>query len=552
MIKTLFWIDKFFRGGKTIQEAFEQFFKFHKREPSGLETIKIKQAFQEANKPSNVIEFPKTAITDWTKARPQPGSTTEGVESLFKEKEKSWKDLIDDQGNYVKDTKPKKSKWEDDMDEDFVRGEDPDFDARMDLSDKHSADLDKIDPNQGMSFYSELLGTMQKNKKERLMLEYDQFVNKIFEKAKRVDTDPKILLEAELGQKITGRETTDMLLEIFKKRPKKADGGRVGYANGGLNLSGEAQNIYNHWMNSGHTHQEALDYLASRGMYEAGSGGVENIINTQQSIIPGAGGGGGGGIGIQTPIGQNISNFQSAINTRQNRLNNPGKIAEFAYSMGMPKQASVNELLARGMRGPRDTTLMSNIPFGISGLIAKALPDMYGDMTLADQITTQAYMGYTDPNTGMSNKDPFGINVRSMFGNYAEKAAEIVDTLEAKALRNDGYLSDYDKQRLNHYRTVTRTKQDAAADLGLIQKAKEQQAEKDRIVKAASEAFYAAQGKSDPGDQSREGASGRRPGSGSAGIARDSTGTSYDRGGREGFGYGLKDGGLATMFTRRR
>ena len=220
--------------------------------------------------------------------------------------------------------------------------------------------------------------------------------------------------------------------------------------------------------------------------------------------------------------------------------------------MGMPKQASVNELLARGMRGPRDTTLMSNIPFGISGLIAKALPDMYGDMTLADQITTQAYMGYTDPNTGMSNKDPFGINVRSMFGNYAEKAAEIVDTLEAKALRNDGYLSDYDKQRLNHYRTVTRTKQDAAADLGLIQKAKEQQAEKDRIVKAASEAFYAAQGKSDPGDQSREGASGRRPGSGSAGIARDSTGTSYDRGGREGFGYGLKDGGLATMFTRRR
>jgi len=29
-------------------------------------------------------------------------------------------------------------------------------------------------------------------------------------------------------------------------------------------------------------------------------------------------------------------------------------------------------------------------------------------------------------------------------------------------------------------------------------------------------------------------------------------GYSYDSGGREGFGYGLKDGGLATMFTRRR
>ena len=45
---------------------------------------------------------------------------------------------------------------------------------------------------------------------------------------------------------------------------------------------------------------------------------------------------------------------------------------------------------------------------------------------------------------------------------------------------------------------------------------------------------------------------GRRAGSGGAGIATDDTGTSYDAGGREGFGYGLKDGGLATMFTRRR
>jgi hypothetical protein len=186
---------------------------------------------------------------------------------------------------------------------------------------------------------------------------------------------------------------------------EKKDGGRIGYDVGGL--TGQAKDIYDSWISAGHSSQDALDYLSSRGMYDAGGGGgLESIINTQQSIIPGAGG--SGGMGIQTPIGQNISNFQNAINTRQNRLNDPNKIAEFAYSMGMPKQASVNELLARGMRGPRDTTLMSNIPFGISGLISKALPDMYGDMTLADQITTQAYMGYTDPNTYTGNKDPFG------------------------------------------------------------------------------------------------------------------------------------------------
>ena len=47
------------------------------------------------------------------------------------------------------------------------------------------------------------------------------------------------------------------------------------------------------------------------------------------------------------------------------------------------------------------------------------MEQLYHDkMTLGDQILTQSYMGYTDPNTGMSNKDPFGINVRSAFGNY--------------------------------------------------------------------------------------------------------------------------------------
>ena len=74
----------------------------------------------------------------------------------------------------------------------------------------------------------------------------------------------------------------------------------------------------------------------------------------------------------------------------------------------------------------------------------------------------------------------------------------------------------------------------------------QKKAEAERILKekiAAAEAAAAS---------ARAGASGRRPGSGGQGIATDSTGTSYDAGGRQGYGYGLKDGGLATMFTRRR
>ena len=74
----------------------------------------------------------------------------------------------------------------------------------------------------------------------------------------------------------------------------------------------------------------------------------------------------------------------------------------------------------------------------------------------------------------------------------------------------------------------------------------QKKAEAERILKekiAAAEAAAAS---------ARAGASGRRPGSGGQGIATDSTGTSYDAGGRQGYGYGLKDGGLATMITRRR
>ena len=60
---------------------------------------------------------------------------------------------------------------------------------------------------------------------------------------------------------------------------------------------------------------------------------------------------------------------------------------------------------------------------------------------------------------------------------------------------------------------------------------------------ARREKEYAAKGRSDPTDSSRAGSLGRRPGSGGKGIAKDSGGVSYDSGGRQGYGYGLKDGG---------
>jgi hypothetical protein len=75
--------------------------------------------------------------------------------------------------------------------------------------------------------------------------------------------------------------------------------------------------------------------------------------------------------------------------------------------------------------GQVDTRKTSGIPFGIGSILSQILPDKYYDMSLADQVFTQSQMGYTGPTVFGENptgnyKDPFGLNVRSGFGNYAE------------------------------------------------------------------------------------------------------------------------------------
>ena len=77
-----------------------------------------------------------------------------------------------------------------------------------------------------------------------------------------------------------------------------------------------------------------------------------------------------------------------------------------------------------------DERRSKNMPLGIGKLFSTMMPDAYYDkFTVPEQALTQMYMGYTDPNTGMGNKDPFGINVRSGFGNYAEYSGKRVDKL---------------------------------------------------------------------------------------------------------------------------
>ena len=324
--------------------------------------------------------------------------------------------------------------------------------------------------------------------------------------------------------------------------PYYADGGRVGLFMGGDPLTGQALSIYNSMNAYGFSDQEIADALSARGLYTpAGSGtGTEttapNIIGSQINQ--------GRDTGPTRPTSEIVTDFQESITNRQNKLNNPGKIASFVGDF-IPQQRSIADMLASGQV---DTRLTGGIPLGIGSMIAKALPDKYYDMSLADQITTQAYMGYTDPNTNIANRDPFGLNVRSAFGNYAEKAAEIVGTLEEKLARR-GELSKYDQARLDHYRNVTKTKQAAVADIGLINLAKEQ--EEKRQAEAAKRREI--ENRIISGGANIGGGGGgnitTRAGTFAPGDYSDVAGTLADP--REKMDY-YKDGGLATMFKNKR
>jgi hypothetical protein len=183
--------------------------------------------------------------------------------------------------------------------------------------------------------------------------------------------------------------------------------------------------------------------------------------------------------------------------------------------------------------------------FGPISFIAKGM-DKFSSLPTANQEFIKMNMGYTGPtvfgeNKSGLSKDPFGINTRSLLGDYGAFVDKQVEGYEDITDEELAQLSNLQRQKINFYRQ----KQE---EFKQVQKQiLDQQMRDDK--------FYGGQGQSDPGDTSRSGASGRRPGSGGTvdrvtegpGRNVDDTGQAYDSGGREGFGYGLKKGGLVSI-----
>jgi len=201
----------------------------------------------------------------------------------------------------------------------------------------------------------------------------------------------------------------------------------------------------------------------------------QGIVNTNAFI----GGGGGGGYYPGSP-NELIGNYQSIVDARQKRLNNPSDTFLGFNTMRDRPATEASTTLAENIGIPQEMTMMGKVQDfftpqsadqiisegyeeprfqpGIIGMLAGKI-DNYRNLPQGDQAFIARNMGYTGPtvfgdnNSGLS-KDVFGINTRSLKGNYGEfvgnKVTELQDALEkakGKYTKNGFFDEDeYNKQ----------------------------------------------------------------------------------------------------------
>lgn len=330
---------------------------------------------------------------------------------------------------------------------------------------------------------------------------------------------------------LTGTQKTQLFKNLFKEGGERMDFARLGRAT----------------------------KRGNQGLYQEGLEALKKTLKGKKD-----------GGRINYAIGGEVEDFYETIAQRQNRLQNPGFIASGIQNIIgniLPQQRSVPEMLASGAV---DERLTSGIPFGISGLLARALPDKYYDQTLGQQAFTQSQMGYTGPtvfgeNTSGLSKDPFGYNVRSAFGNYSdfvqERLGKLEDIVEDQLSR--GLTDTLQMKELNFRKNQNMQRQNLISDAAKIQELKRQEEIKAAAAReianqaAIESARYAftdtgnSVGRSsDPGTAAAGmgGGSRQATSAGSTSSGRTDGGWGWADGGRVGY----QTGGLATMFSEKR
>jgi len=215
----------------------------------------------------------------------------------------------------------------------------------------------------------------------------------------------------------------------------KADGGRIGFVEGGAldrsTLNERGQAVYDAMKASNQPDQSIIDQLNVLGLYNTGTDtGIASIVNVQPNIIDQGGGGGGG------PLGTQISDFRAAI-PQQIPAVNPADAGWYvATDQEIPTMTETKEpgklesFIGSGINKLRESKLgqmagsalgwLGDLPGAgiVTGRVDKM--DRFDELPAGDQAFIESMMGYSDPDTNRGNVDPFGINTRSLFGNYAD------------------------------------------------------------------------------------------------------------------------------------
>ena len=269
------------------------------------------------------------------------------------------------------------------------------------------------------------------------------------------------------------------------------------------------------------------------------------------------GGGGGGGAAYTGGITGLTTDFQKAIDARTQRLEDAYNNPSTAKIFGMPafrqdvNPADAGFYVAEDMRIPQQRTMLGKMfqpqspqeimeqgytPRTDIGILSNILGkfDKFGTLPRADQAFITSQMGYTGPtvfgdNQSGLSKDPYGINTRSLFGNYADYVDDFVSKYEDMEEEDFDKLSDFRKTKIGFYRQKQKE----------LQQIREQKAKEEAAAAAAQEA-------------AQRSAIDRMFQEGRGGRGQDFTGGRFDRAGSRaeydrdptGFSGSSKDGGI--------
>ena len=378
-----------------------------------------------------------------------------------------------------------------------------------------------------------------------------------------------------IGKKLKGDETVDELIKLVIKKPgltdsplkdfenyvlkgeNLADGGRVGLFMGGDPLTGQALSIYDSMKAYNFSDQEIANALSAQGLYTAG-GTTDTPDTTIQPIgfQSGNGGGGGGGITELDPLNRPKGtpfDLNSLTKTKFGYNNTLGRtiegVKDFTGSMidkfsgskigeGITSGATKFKNMAftpmmalmqkRNPLNPNASNYNPNLQKQMDFLEGTTGTRVFGTSDNL-QFEDAAMIG-RDPNSGLAKYGPgsvlSGQNVVSGFGtnDYEQQLANYISKM-----RNYKSLTNFQKEKLEQ------AKAEVAKEI-----ARREQETADR-ARAANPGVYAS--------ADRQGFTDGKGG----GFGSKSTGTNDAFSNKSGRGRtGYSEGGLATMFTRRR